>query len=152
MKIKTAKMGYEDVLALPVLVHEKPIKQRMLFRIILLLLSVWDLWMTRFTYHTTGLEKLEKDEPCLVLMNHSSFIDLKIASRLLVTRLFHVICTSDGFVGRRWLMTDFYWYEIGDVICIGDARAQYYCFPQNCGDIVAKTRLATEELYKMVKV
>ncbi len=104
MKIKTAKMGYEDVLALPVPVHEKPIRQRMLFRIILLLLSVWDLWMTRFTYHTTGLEKLKKDEPCLVLMNHSSFIDLKIASRLLVTRPFHVICTSDGFVGKRWLM------------------------------------------------
>lgn len=60
MKIKTAKMGYEDVLALPVPVHEKPIRQRMLFRIILLLLSVWDLWMTRFTYHTTGLEKLKK--------------------------------------------------------------------------------------------
>ena len=104
MKIKTAKMGYEDVLALPVPIHEKPVRQRMLFRIILLLLSIWDLWMTRFTYHTAGLEKLKKDEPCLVLMNHSSFIDLKIASRLLVTRPFHVICTSDGFVGKRWMM------------------------------------------------
>lgn len=49
------------------------------------------------------------------------------------------------------LYSDFFWYEIGDVISIGDARAQYYCFPQNCGDIVAKTRLATEELYKMVR-
>ena len=49
------------------------------------------------------------------------------------------------------LYSDFYWYEIGDVICIGDARAQYYCFPQNCGDIVAKTRLATEELYKLTQ-
>lgn len=49
------------------------------------------------------------------------------------------------------LYSDFYWYEIGDVICIGDARAQYYCFPQNCGDIVAKTRLATEELYKLLQ-
>ena len=49
------------------------------------------------------------------------------------------------------LYSDFYWYEIGDVICIGDARIQYYCFPQNCGDIVAKTRLAAEELYKLAK-
>ena len=91
MKIKTAKMGYEEVLALPVREHEKPIRQRLLFRMILLLLSVWDLWMTRFTYRTVGLEKLDKDEPCLVLMNHSSFIDLKIAARLLVTRPFHVV-------------------------------------------------------------
>ena len=104
MKIKTAKMGYEEVLALPVREHEKPIRQRLLFRMILLLLSVWDLWMTRFTYRTVGLEKLDKDEPCLVLMNHSSFIDLKIAARLLVTRPFHVVCTSDGFVGKRWMM------------------------------------------------
>lgn len=50
------------------------------------------------------MDKLDKDEPCLVLMNHSSFIDLKIAIRLLCTRPFHIICTSDGFVGKRWLM------------------------------------------------
>lgn len=49
------------------------------------------------------------------------------------------------------LYSDFYWYEIGDVISIGDTRAQYYCFPQIQGDIVAKARLAAEELYKMVK-
>lgn len=104
MKIKTAKMGYEEVLALPVPAHEKPIKQRLLFRLILFILSIRDLWVTRFTYRTVGLERLGKDEPCLVLMNHSSFIDLKIAARLLVTRPFHVICTSDGFVGKRWLM------------------------------------------------
>ena len=32
------------------------------------------------------------------------FIDLKIAARLLCTRPFHIVCTSDGFVGKRWLM------------------------------------------------
>lgn len=104
MKIKTAKMRYEDVLALPAPVHLKPVRQRMCFRILLFLLSVWDLWLTRFTYRMIGMEKLGKDEPCLVLMNHSSFIDLKIAARLMCTRPFHIICTADGFVGKRWLM------------------------------------------------
>lgn len=104
LKIKTASMRYEDVLALPAPVHQKPAKQRLFFRIVLLLLSVWDLWMTRFTYRTKGLEKLNRGEPCLVLMNHSSFIDLKIAARLLFTRPFHIVCTSDGFVGKKWLM------------------------------------------------
>ncbi|MBD5525668.1 MAG: 1-acyl-sn-glycerol-3-phosphate acyltransferase [Lachnospiraceae bacterium] len=104
LKIKTAKMSYEEVLALPVTIHQKPIKQRLLFRVVLLLLSIWDLWMTRFTYRMIGMEKLEKGEPCLVLMNHSSFIDLKIAARLMCTRPFHIICTADGFVGKRWLM------------------------------------------------
>ena len=104
LKIKTASMRYEDVLALPAPVHRKPVRQRLLFRIILLLLSVWDLWATRFTGRTIGLEKLDRGEPCLVLMNHSSFIDLKIAARLLFTRPFHIVCTSDGFVGKKWLM------------------------------------------------
>lgn len=104
VKIKTAKMAYEEVFALPVPLHEKPVRQRMLFRILLFVLSLWDLWRTRFTYQTMGLEKLGRKEPCLVLMNHSSFIDLKIAARLLVTRPFHVVCTADGFVGKQWLM------------------------------------------------
>lgn len=47
------------------------------------------------------------------------------------------------------LYADFNWYEIGDVICIGKANLLYYCFPQCPGDLVAKTRLATEELYKL---
>lgn len=49
------------------------------------------------------------------------------------------------------LYSDFFWYEIGDMISIGNEQAQYYCFPQDCGDIVAKARLATEELYKIAK-
>jgi hypothetical protein len=47
------------------------------------------------------------------------------------------------------LYADYYWYEIGDVICIGDNKVLYYCFPEGDKDIVAKTRLATEELYIM---
>lgn len=104
LKIKTAKMSYEEVLALPVPAHEKPVKQRFIFRVLLAALSLWDLWATHFTYRMIDMDKLDKDEPCLVLMNHSSFIDLKIAIRLLCTRPFHIICTSDGFVGKRWLM------------------------------------------------
>ena len=50
------------------------------------------------------------------------------------------------------LYSDYYWYEIDDMICIGNHDALYYCFPKNCGDVVAKTRLAAEELYKMKKV
>ena len=47
------------------------------------------------------------------------------------------------------LYADYYWYEIGDVVCIGDMERLYYCFPKKEDCVpVAKTRLATEELYK----
>ena len=47
------------------------------------------------------------------------------------------------------LNADYFWYEIGDVICIGNTKVSYYCFPKCEGDVVAKTRLATEELFKL---
>ena len=49
------------------------------------------------------------------------------------------------------LNADYNWYEIGDVIGIGDVRALYYCFPKTEKDVVTKARLATEEIYKRVK-
>ena len=49
------------------------------------------------------------------------------------------------------LNSDYFWYEIGDVICIGDGNILYYCFSKDAGDIVAKTRLATEEMFKIAK-
>ena len=48
------------------------------------------------------------------------------------------------------LYADYYWYEIADTICIGDNERLYYCFPRE-GDVVAKTRLAVEEMYKLYK-
>ena len=46
------------------------------------------------------------------------------------------------------LNSDFYWYEIGDVIGIGNADALYYCFPKDESS-VTKARLAAEEIYRM---
>ena len=46
--------------------------------------------------------------------------------------------------------SDYYWYEIGDIVSIGTNDCLYYCFPKE-GDIVAKTRIAAEELYQMYK-
>ena len=104
MKIKTAAMKYEDVLALPEQKHEKPKRPGMLLRTLVRLLSAGDLRATDFTCRSIGMEKLGADEPCLILMNHSSFIDLKIASTVLYPRPFNIVCTADGFVGKQWLM------------------------------------------------
>ena len=58
---------------------------------------------------------------------------------------------AQGPVACHSLNSDFFWYEIGDVIGIGDHNALYYCFPKD-NTPVAKTRLAAEELYKLKKV
>ena len=104
MKIKVVDKSYDQVLALPREEHRKPLKPSILFRALLKLLSAADLKATNFQCRSIGMERLGADEPCLFLMNHSSFIDLKIASTILYPRPFNIVCTSDGFVGKAWLM------------------------------------------------
>ena len=59
---------------------------------------------------------------------------------------------SQGPLACYSLYSDYFWYEIGDMIGIGNQDVLYYLFPKNCGDVVAKTRLAQEELYKLKKI
>ena len=49
------------------------------------------------------------------------------------------------------LYADYYWYEIDDMVCIGDNEVHYFCFPKDKSVSVAKLRLATEEMYKLYK-
>ena len=104
MKIKTKVLDFDTVLSVTPKKHIRPKKPNVLFRTLLKIVSIPDLLATRFTYKKIGMEKLQKNEPCLYLMNHSSFIDLKIVSHILYPRPFNIVCTSDGFVGKNWLM------------------------------------------------
>ena len=104
MKIKTKKISYEDALALEPYHHRRPKKPSWVFSTLMYLLSKPALWSTHFSYKKIGMEKLGKKEPCLYLMNHSSFIDLKIASGMIYPRPYNIVCTSDGFVGKAFLM------------------------------------------------
>lgn len=76
----------------------------MFYRTLLKAVGAGDLKATNFKLETEGMERLAADEPALFLMNHSSFIDLKIAADILYPRPFNIVCTSDGFVGKNGLM------------------------------------------------
>ena len=104
MKIKVKELSYEQVLALPERKHHKPVKPNPLLKLLILALSKGELHKVGFSCQKYGMEQLEKGEPCLILMNHSSFIDLKIAETVMKDHLLNIICTSDGLVGKEWLM------------------------------------------------
>ena len=103
MKIKTKKSTYAQVCALKRPEHKKPLKPNLILTTLVRLLAIPDLWQTKFTYTTHRMDAV-KDKPCLILMNHSSFIDLKIASRIFYPKPYGIVCTSDGFIGKYWLM------------------------------------------------
>ena len=99
MKIATKRLSYEKVLARKRPKHRDPLQPSFLLATVIRLLAIFDLAPTHFTYETHGMEQLGKNEPCLILMNHSSFIDLKIASHIFYPKPYGIVCTSDGFVG-----------------------------------------------------
>ena len=106
MKTVIRKSTYEKVNAMPRTKHRKPLRPVFLIQALIRLISFLDQWATGFTYRTHGMEKVGKHEPCLILMNHSSFIDLEIASILFFPKRYGIVTTSDSFVGplMRWLM------------------------------------------------
>lgn len=104
MKIKVCTRSFDEVMAMKDERHKKPGKPSFFFRTLIRLISAGELKETGFTYRMRGMEKLGKREPCLILMNHSSFIDLKIAFRIFYPRPLNIVCTSDGLVGKDFLM------------------------------------------------
>jgi len=104
MKIKTKPMEYSRVNTLPKAKHKRPMRPIWLLQIVIRLLSIFTLRPLKFTFRKHGMEKLRRRQPTLILMNHSCFTDLQIASRIFFPRRYGIVCTSDGFVGMPWLM------------------------------------------------
>ena len=82
MKTTIKELDYEQVAAIPLPPHRLPKKPGLFWRALIRLLSRFGLAGTGFLYTQEGMEKIKKDEPCLILMNHSCFLDLMIASRI----------------------------------------------------------------------
>ena len=78
MKINTRNLPYDEVLKLPRLQHKKPLMPSKLLATVVRVASLPTLWKTKFSYTTERMD-LIGDEPCLILMNHSSFTDMKLA-------------------------------------------------------------------------
>ncbi len=102
MKIKVKKADYSVVAAKAAPAHKKPLRPNFLLRLAIRVASIPDLWATKFRFERVRMDAC-KGEPCLVLMNHSCFLDLMIAHRVLKGP-FNIVTTSDAFVGMPLLM------------------------------------------------
>lgn len=103
MKTTVRQMDYEAVRAIPVPPHRLPKKPGFFFRSLLRFLSGLGLAGSRFTYRWEGTP-IPKNAPCLILMNHSCFLDLMMVSRIFYPKPYTIVCTADGFVGMGGLM------------------------------------------------
>lgn len=98
MKISVKEMSYEEVLKLPRLQHKTPMKPQLWLATIVRIVCEFTLRNIKFTYTTERMD-LVKDQPCLILMNHSSFTDMKLAYGIFYPRKMGIITSVDAMTG-----------------------------------------------------
>ena len=98
MKINIKEMSYEEVLKLPRLKHKTPMKPQLWIATVARLASAPALWQTKFTYTTERMD-LVKNQPCLILMNHSSFTDMKLAFGIFYPQKLGIVTSVDAMTG-----------------------------------------------------
>ena len=162
MKIKVKNLPYEEVLALPDNKRKKPKNQDIILRYLLKFLGRMLLIPNGFKCKKDDLKKLAKNEPCLILMNHSCFTDLMIAVSIFSPRKLNIVCTSDGFVGKERLMrglgcvptqkfvTDI--QLVKDIIyCIKTLKSSVLMYPEASYSFDGTATVLPESLGKLVK-
>lgn len=95
-------MTYQEVLKLPRIKHKTPLKPQAWLQTIVRLACIPTLRKIGFTYTTERME-LVKDQPCLILMNHSSFTDMKLAFGIFYPQKLGIVTSVDamsGFLGK----------------------------------------------------
>ena len=97
MKINTRNLSYEQVMALPRPAHKKPRKPSKFLATVVRIVSGFTMKQIKFSYTTERME-LVGDKPCLILMNHSSFTDMKLAYGIFYPKPFGIVTTTDGFI------------------------------------------------------
>lgn len=101
-------MDYDQVMALPRPEHRLPTRPNIFWRTLVRVICFFVMLGSPCKIDKKGLESIPKDEPCLILMNHTCFMDMEIAYSMLYPRTFNIVCSNDGFIGfwgiMGWLM------------------------------------------------
>lgn len=104
MKIKTLVKSYDEVMAIKPPKHFKPMKTNMFWQTLIKIIATPALISSHFTHKKVGMEKLGKNEPALILMNHAAFTDFEIAYSVLYPRKFNTVAAFETFMGLDWIM------------------------------------------------
>ncbi len=137
MKIKTLNRTYDEVMAIEPPKHYKPKTPNIFWRTLTKLISQPALISSHFKGTTVDMEKLGKDEPALILMNHSGFTDFEIAFSMLYPRKFNTVAAFETFMGLEWIMKQIGCFQtrkyIADLNLIRDIK---YCLTTNKSSVL----------------
>jgi len=106
MKINTRTLPYEEVLKLPRLQHKDPRKPSKFLATVVRIACAPTLWKTKFSYTTERMD-LVGDQPCLILMNHCSFTDMKLAFGIFYPKPMGIVTSVDAMSGILGVLMHF---------------------------------------------
>ena len=163
MKILWKNLSYEAMLKKPSKKRKKPKKCSAFYRLLLKIICTGELKKVHFKAKKVGMERLGKKEPCLILMNHCSWIDLKIAATIMNPRPVNIVCTTDALLGKGWIMrqigciaTDKYVTDmelVKDIIyAIKNLKSSVLMFPEAGFSSDGKSTVLPKSLGKLVKL
>ncbi len=98
MKINVKNMTYEKVMELPKLKHKTPRKPSAFLAAVVRAAVEPTLRQIKFSYTTERMD-LVGDKPCVILMNHSSFRDIKLAYGIFYPRKLGIVTSVDAMSG-----------------------------------------------------
>ena len=137
MKIKTLDKSYDEVMAIEPPKHYKPKKTNIFWQTLTKIISQPKLISSHFTHSEVGMERLGKNEPALILMNHSGFTDFEIAYSMLYPRKFNTVAAFETFMGLAWLMKQIGCFQtrkyISDLQLIRDIQ---HCLTKNKSSVL----------------
>ena len=100
-KLKHYECTYEELMAMEPTPHKAPKKPNIFWRSLAWGLSVPALRNVDFKLEKVGMDKLGKNEPALIFMNHSNFLDFQIAMHALRSRKVNIVATFDAFINKE---------------------------------------------------
>jgi 1-acyl-sn-glycerol-3-phosphate acyltransferase len=140
MNIKVIEKSYDEISHINGFKYKKPKRRSLLFNYLIRVLSFTELKKSNFKYTMVNMDKLPK-KPCLVLMNHSSFIDGKILFKILKSKKFNIVTARDSYIQKDLLMrtigcipTNKFMNDlqlIKDIqYCLNDLKSSVVLFPE----------------------
>ena len=99
MKINAKTMPFDEVQKLPKLKHKTPRMPSALLAAVVRVAVEPTLRKIKFSYTEERMDLIGKNEPCLILMNHSSFTDMKLAYGIFYPRKMGIVTSVDAMSG-----------------------------------------------------
>lgn len=163
MNIKIKNITLDELQALPGVKKRQPKKPNILFKTLLKIITLPDVWATKFKLNKIGMERLGKNEPCLILMNHSSFFDLKLMVNAMYPKPMNIVTTIDGLVGQEWLLRNIgcmptrkFVIDLGVIkdirYCLTKLKSNVLMFPEAGYTFDGTSTVLPDSLGKLVKL